>query len=403
VALSVEPETRSLARVSLAVALMAAGRAAEAAPLLDEWAGAVGSERIFQAALRTAGLLFWLEQYGEAASLLERLVDAARTSGRLDRIARPLDTLASLDYRQGRWRRAEARSREALRLARLTGSRFDIGSALTTQARIAGARGEEASCLKLLAAARAASEGDLLVGGYAATAEALLELTLDRPERAIALLEPIADLPLARNEPAVFLWEADLVEAYLRVGRRTDAEAAQDRFERRAAVTGRRWARAAAARCRGLLAPAEELDEHFQAALAADVDMPFERARTQLAYGARLRRSRHIGAARDQLRQALATFELLPAEPWAGRARRELASRSEGRAAAASTVEAVLTAHELQVAALVGRGATNREAAAALFVTPKTIEYHLASVYRKLGVRSRTELAVALAAPPKQP
>ena len=124
--------------------------------------------------------------------------------------------------------------------------------------------------------------------------------------------------------------------------------------------------------------------------------MPFERARTELSYGARLRRSKRIGPAREQLRSALDVFQRLLAEPWAARARRELVTRS-ARRAAGSEVEALLTAHELQVAVLIGRGATNREAAATLFVSPKTIEYHLASIYRKLGVRSRTELALALA------
>jgi DNA-binding CsgD family transcriptional regulator len=195
----------------------------------------------------------------------------------------------------------------------------------------------------------------------------------------------------------VFLWEADLIEAYVRVGRGRDAELLLSDFEQRAAATGRVWARAAAARCRGLAAPAEEIDQYFSLALEQHegVDMPFERARTQLFYGARLRRSKRAGPARDQLRPALAVFQLLLADPWTARTRRELSTRSTRRTAD-SAVEALLTPHELQVATLVGRGATNREAAAALFVSPKTIEYHLAAIFRKLDVRSRTELALAL-------
>lgn len=387
----------SLARIALAAPLMLSGRAAEAGPLLDDWLRAPGTDAMFEGAMRAAGVLFWLERYAAAAELLERMVCAARAAGRLDRLARPLDTLASLDFRLGRWRRAEARSREALRVARLSANRFDVGSALTTQARILAARGDEPGCRRLLEAAREVSPDDVLVDAYAITAEALLDLSLDRPDATIALLEPVAEIPLARHEPTVFLWEPDLIEAYLRVGRRHDAELLLSGFEQRAASTGRVWARAAAARCRGLAAPAEEIDQHFAVALELHegVDMPFERARTQLSYGARLRRSKRVVPARDELRSALAVFELLLADPWTARTRRELVTRSTRRAVG-SEVEALLTPHELQVATQIGRGATNREAAAVLFVSPKTIEYHLASIYRKLDVRSRTELALAL-------
>ena len=392
------PDIVPLARIMQATALIVSGRAASAHRLLDDWVDAPVTDAAFAAALRAAVLLFWLERYTAAAGLLERLVDAARATASLDRLPRPLDTLASLDFRLGRWQRAEARSREALRIARMCGNAFDVGSALTTQARILAARGDEPACRRLLEAARVASPDDALVGVYAATAEALLELSLDAPDAAITLLEPLVDTALARHEPTLFLWEGDLIEAYVRVRRVGDAEFVLADLERRAASTGRIWARATSARCHGLAAPAEEIDHHFAHALALhdEVDMPFERARTQLSYGVRLRRCKRVTAASEQLRPALARFQLLLAHPWTERARRELAGRSR-RPSTGSAVEAVLTPHELQVAAEVGRGATNREAAAALFVSAKTIEYHLASIYRKLDVRSRTELAVALA------
>jgi len=321
------PEVLPLARIALAAPSLLLGRSTDG--LLDDWLLAAGSDAEFEGTMRAAGMLFWLERYSAAADLLERVVDAARDAGRLDRVARPLDTIASLDFRIGRWRRAEARSREALRLAQLSGNRFDIGSALTTQARILAARGDEPGCRQLLAAAREASPNIALVGTYAITAEALLELSLDRPDLTIALLEPLGATTLARHEPTAFLWEADLIEAYVRVGHRREAEALLADFERRAASTGRAWARAAAARCRGLIAPAEELDQHFAVALEAHegIDMPFERARTQLSYGVRLRRGKRMADARDQLRAALAVFELLLAEPWAARARRELVTQ----------------------------------------------------------------------------
>ncbi|RPI24937.1 MAG: LuxR family transcriptional regulator [Actinobacteria bacterium] len=119
---------------------------------------------------------------------------------------------------------------------------------------------------------------------------------------------------------------------------------------------------------------------------------PFELARTKLAYGERLRGARCRAEARRELREALILFEELGAHPWAERTRTELAASGETGPASAAT----LTPQERRVAGIIATGATNREAAATLFVNPKTIEFHLGNVYRKLGVRSRTELAIAL-------
>ena len=122
--------------------------------------------------------------------------------------------------------------------------------------------------------------------------------------------------------------------------------------------------------------------------------MPFERARTQLALGERLRRAKQRAEAREPLTAALDEFERLGARPWAERARTEL--RATGGPAAGRRAPAAadqLTPHELQIAVLVAQGMTNREAAAALFLSPKTIEYHLGQIYRKLDVRGRAQLA----------
>ena len=147
-------------------------------------------------------------------------------------------------------------------------------------------------------------------------------------------------------------------------------------------------------RCRGLLAGDDEFDAHFAAALRwhEGVLCPFERARTELCLGERLRRARRRVDAREPLQRALGAFEQIGAEIWAERARREL--RATGERARRRVPEAadLLTPQELQVALQVVGGASNREAAASLFVSPKTIESHLNSVYRKLGIRSRTEL-----------
>jgi len=122
-------------------------------------------------------------------------------------------------------------------------------------------------------------------------------------------------------------------------------------------------------------------------------------ARTELARGERPRRRKARAEAREPLRAALETFERLGARLWAERARNELRATgvaATGEREAVTPVAELLTPHELQVALTVARGATNREAAAALFVSPKTVEHHLGQIYRKLGVRSRTQLAALL-------
>ena len=123
----------------------------------------------------------------------------------------------------------------------------------------------------------------------------------------------------------------------------------------------------------------------------------FETARTRLAYGERLRRTRRRVLAREQLRNALDTFERLGARLWAERARAELAATGTTLRRRDATAPEALTPQELQIALLLTGGKTTREAAAALFLSPKTVEYHLRHVYEKLGLHSRDELARALA------
>ena len=144
----------------------------------------------------------------------------------------------------------------------------------------------------------------------------------------------------------------------------------------------------------------EDFDGHFHEARECygELPSPFDVARTELAWGERLRRERRRTEARAQLTAALAGFDRLGARPWAARARAELAVAEGGRSRPAAADEAPLTHKEGEVADLVAAGATNREAAAALFLSPRTVEHHLRQVYRKLGVRSRTELAAAYGA-----
>ena len=145
--------------------------------------------------------------------------------------------------------------------------------------------------------------------------------------------------------------------------------------------------------CRALAAPPATPTPTFEAAIdVLDQARPLDRARIQLHYGEHLRRERRRVDARTHLRAAFEGFDRLGAAPWAERARREL--RASGETARKRDVSplAELTPQELQVARLVGDGATNKAVAAQLFVSPKTVEYHLRKVFAKLGIASRAEL-----------
>jgi DNA-binding CsgD family transcriptional regulator len=146
-------------------------------------------------------------------------------------------------------------------------------------------------------------------------------------------------------------------------------------------------------RCRGIIAEESHFAAAFERALRFhDEDpFPYERARTELVYGERLRRAGERKRSRELFRSAFGAFDELGATAWCERARSELAATGERLRSAADGRES-LTPREMQVALAVAEGASNKEVAAELYLTPKTVEYHLTRVYRKLGLRSRAEL-----------
>ena len=227
-----------------------------------------------------------------------------------------------------------------------------------------------------------------------------LELGQGRPEAALAHFEEQRTVLHARGILDADLSPApELAEIYLRLGRGPEAGKVAEEFTRDANAKAQPWALARAARCRGMLAAEGESDAHFDTALAmhAQTADAFETARTHLAYGARLRRERQRVRAREQLRAAIEEFDRLGAGPWSEIARAELAATGEtARRRDVSTLND-LTPQELQIALSLADGRTVRETAAALFLSPKTIEYHLRNVYRKLSIGSRAELKEALA------
>ncbi|WP_018653726.1 AAA family ATPase [Actinomadura flavalba] len=222
---------------------------------------------------------------------------------------------------------------------------------------------------------------------------ALLALGLGRPDETLRLLADLVAGP-RRHSPGAVLALADLVEAAVRLGRPVEARPAAARLHRWATATGQPWAQAVAARCAASLTDEEE---PFVRALALHerASRPFEHARTALLYGEWLRRHRRRADSRTPLRTALTLFEGLHAVPWADRARDELRATGEPGAVAGPDTDLLdrLTPQERQVVRLAAAGASSREIAAQLFLSPRTVEYHLYKAYPKLGISSRRELA----------
>jgi DNA-binding CsgD family transcriptional regulator len=204
--------------------------------------------------------------------------------------------------------------------------------------------------------------------------------------------------------PNMFRVHGDLVEALARSGELEEARAVLAGFARDAERTESPWALAVASRCAAVLADDAACERVFAVAVRAAEDVDgFERGRTLLAYGERLRRLRRIREARAQLRLALEAFERLPAPPWADRTRTELRASGERLRPRGRSAHEELTPQELQVAVAAADGLTNKEIAARLFLSPKTVEFHLTRVYRKLAVRSRAELVGVLQKAPLEP
>ena len=209
---------------------------------------------------------------------------------------------------------------------------------------------------------------------------------------ALAALDRAHDVGGVVRHPGYIQYAADRIETLVRLGEQQRAREALDDLEERAASSGSQWAAHAALRCRILLAPVGDLEGLLNRSLALPAS-PFEAARTMLAAGERLRRAGQRVEARARLNAALEVFENTGARPWADRARTRLRASGARPRATRPSARDELTPQELQVSLVVAEGVTNREAAARLFVSPKTIEVHLSRAFRKLGVHTRTELA----------
>jgi DNA-binding CsgD family transcriptional regulator len=324
----------------------------------------------------------------------EMLLARARGSGAMVMVLYALTRRIFADVATGRWREAEAAATEAVEVAAALGQPGLAAMPQAWLALLAALRGENAFAERLARAETTASTHPTGILGAVIDDVLRWAKGVDaaaRPDAALHHLEQVRQ-GIVRRLAAV-----DRVEAAVRAGRPETAAAWVSELEDFAEAAGQAWAAAAAAHGRALLADGADAERLFTRALALHADSPrvFDRARTELALGELLRRSRRRVDARAHLRAAIEVFEDLGASPWRDRAAAEL--RASGETARRRDVSAAsaaeLTPQERQVARLVSEGLSNRDVAAQLFLSPRTIDFHLRNVFGKLGVASRAELA----------
>jgi DNA-binding CsgD family transcriptional regulator len=344
----------------------------------------------------------WLRETGVGGELIERALEAARAQNALGAMPLALQIVAVDSAASDRWTFSKARHHEAIALARDAGHAVRLCGLLAGLVRIEARQGQTETCRGHAEEAIALAErlGLDFYRLWAIIGLGDLELGAGRLDEALLWLQDAESVLRERRIRDPDIWPVpELVEIYLRRGEREQAHRVARDYLAWAEEKGQPWALARAARCRGLLAAVEAYEPAFAEAFGyheCTVDA-FELARTRLCYGERLRRDKRRVDAREQLRAAFDCFDRLGAVPWAERARIELRATGEtARRRDVSTIDQ-LTPQELQIATVLADGLTTREAAARLFLSPKTVEYHLRNAYRKLGVRNRRELAGALA------
>jgi DNA-binding CsgD family transcriptional regulator len=347
--------------------------------------------------------MVFAERLEPAGRLLARVVDAARAQSAAQPLCVALLAVNQLELRTGNWPRGAAAASEAIRLGEETGQHPALFYALCGGAQIDALVGDEAACRERAERAYALARGFMGEGAHVvrATPLAWLLLPQGRHEEVIDMLEPVWRDARERGvgDTTIWPWHADLFEAYLRSDRRGEAERFLADYEADVRRGCSATQHAIVERCHLLLGVDHQLDERFTAAMELHRNGAWrlQEARTQLCYGERLNRAGRRVDARGPLRSAITTFDRLGAVTWLQRASNELRASGEihhNRRSAGGPER--LTARELEVALAVADSRTNREVATALFLSLKTVEFHLRSVYRKLGIRSRTELVRAL-------
>jgi len=342
----------------------------------------------------------YLRESDAERDLVQRAVSERRAAGSIGELPHLLFHLARADATGDRWERAEAAYGEAIAHARESRQATELAANLAGLCWLHARQGRVAECQAV--GAEAGAHDVHSVTAWVGFAFAELDLSRGAVAEAVDGFESMAGLLADRGVGDPDLSPVpELVEARIRRGDEIGADPTVAAYLARAEVKGSPWSLARAARVRALLSPDADVDVAFEAALAQHALTPdrFETARTRLLYGERLRRMRRRADCRIQLRAAMEDFERLGAQRWSDVASAELdASGLHVRRRETGPV-VDLTARELQIALLLADGQTTRQAAASLFLSPKTVEYHLRHVYTKLGITSREELAARMRNP----
>lgn len=374
--------------------LSGAPTAATAAPAMRALLNAARDGRVPGNVERlTGGFVGLLVGYDEAAlAALAAQVAALRDDGALLWLPYVQEPLALAYLATGRFRDAEVTVAEAVALATELGLQVQ-GTVLTSiEAWLAAVRGDAVACDRLAGRVLGDTRGHRMAAALATWALAVTDLARAEPAAALDKLER-AGHGAARRD---LLLRAlpDHVEAAVRVGDRERARALLGELEEWVARTASPVATALALRCAAIVDDGPAARDRFEESLRVDGCGPYDRARTRLAYGEWLRRHRRPSAAREQLAEALETFDRIAAHAWKPRAEAELDALGARRPDHAPDQRAAvqLTPQELQVVRLAAGGQTNREIAAQLFLSPRTVGHHLYKAYPKLGVARRAEL-----------
>lgn len=387
-----------LVRFAWLVGLGLAGRAEEGLAVSGELPmPAQGSAGELDALLGRGVLRLWADDLaGAQADLLGLLAVGAGRSAAFQLLV--ASSLAQTEYRLGRWDEAAGHAELGASTADDFGQVWLASYAHAVAALVPAARGEWERAATHVRAARAACSPDNTSAQVStAAAEALLATARGDHEAAVTSLMPLTRTNLP-DEPTVVLWRALLADALVNVGRLEEADTVLVPCELLALDRERRSVLAAAARARaGLYAARHEPGEAetgYQVALehTAKIEMPFEEARIQLAYGTFLRRRGRRSAAAEHLEAAQVTLSRLGALPYLEQCDLELAASGRAVLRPQDTARLGLTPQEHTVAVLISRGLTNRQAARKLVLSVKTVEYHLSHIYTKLGITSRTAL-----------